>query len=393
MFLPLLRLLRGSILFEVRGGYPERMINLCVKNGIPLWDGKRLEGAFQARTTAAGAKRLPELARKSGLLLTIRQRQGLPRWLERSKKRIGLLAGAAVAGAALILSSSIIWNIQVTGNHRLSTEEILSVLQELGVHRGTFREGVDVRNVERQMMLHLDDLSWVAVNLKGSTASIRVRERVLPPEILDVTTPSNIVSTSTGYITAMDVFEGQAVVDVGDAVTQGELLVSGIMEDGNGKNRTVRSRAKITARVEDTLAVTIPLTQTDFLCRGVETRHSLILWGHAFSLSGSQPPEGLWKREAAVEPVPFVGSFLPVYILRENYILLEERQTTYSPLEAMELALEELSRQEEEKLASQEIIRREVTGQELEDRFLLFADYLVEREIGEEKEILLKNVE
>ena len=393
MFLPLLRLLRGSILFEVRGGYPERMINLCVKNGIPLWDGKRLEGAFQARTTAAGAKRLPELARKSGLLLTIRQRQGLPRWLERSKKRIGLLAGAAVAGAALILSSSIIWNIQVTGNHRLSTEEILSVLQELGVHRGTFREGVDVRNVERQMMLHLDDLSWVAANLKGSTASIRVRERVLPPEILDVTTPSNIVSTSTGYITAMDVFEGQAVVDVGDAVTQGELLVSGIMEDGNGKNRTVRSRAKITARVEDTLAVTIPLTQTDFLCRGVETRHSLILWGHAFSLSGSQPPEGLWKREAAVEPVPFVGSFLPVYILRENYILLEERQTTYSPLEAMELALEELSRQEEEKLASQEIIRREVTGQELEDRFLLFADYLVQREIGEEKEILLKNVE
>ncbi len=393
MFLPLLRLLRGSILFEVRGGYPERMINLCVKNGIPLWDGKRLEGAFQARTTAAGAKRLPELARKSGLLLTIRQRQGLPRWLERSKKRIGLLAGAAVAGAALILSSSIIWNIQVTGNHRLSTEEILSVLQELGVHRGTFREGVDVRNVERQMMLHLDDLSWVAVNLKGSTASIRVRERVLPPEILDVTTPSNIVSTSTGYITAMDVFEGQAVVDVGDAVTQGELLVSGIMEDGNGKNRTVRSRAKITARVEDTLAVTIPLTQTDFLCRGVETRHSLILWGHAFSLSGSQTPEGLWKREAAVEPVPFVGNFLPVYILRENYILLEERQTTYSPLEAMELALEELSRQEEEKLASQEIIRREVTGQELEDRFLLFADYLVEREIGEEKEILLKNVE
>lgn len=88
-----------------------------------------------------------------------------------------------------------------------------------------------------------------------------------------------------------------------------------------------------------------------------------------------------------------MGSFLPVYILRENYILLEERQTTYSPLEAVELALEELSRQEEEKLASQEIIRREVTGQELEDRFLLFADYLVEREIGEEKEILLKNVE
>lgn len=66
------------------------------------------------------------------------------------------------------------------------------------------------------------------------------------------------------------------------------------------------------------------------------------------------------------------GSFLAVYILRENYILLEERQTTYSPLEAMELALEELSRQEEEKLASQEIIRREVTGQELEDRLPAF---------------------
>ena len=393
MLLPLLRLLRGSVLFEVQGGYPERFINLCGKCGVPLWNGRRLEGAFQARTTAAGAKRLPELARKSGLLLAIHRRQGLPYWLERSRRRAGLLAGAAIAGAVLTLSSTMIWNIQVTGNHRFSTEEILSALQELGVHRGTFRERVDVRNVERQMMLRLEDLSWVAVNLKGSTASIRVRERVLPPEILDVTTPSNIVSSSAGYITAMDVYEGQAVVDVGDAVAEGELLVSGIMEDGNGKNRTVRSRAKITARVEDTLAVTIPLTQTDFLCQKVETRRSLVLWGHSFSLDGAAPSEGRWKREAVIEPVPLLGNLFPVYILRENYLILEERQTTYSPLEAMELALEELTRQEEKKLASQEIIRREVTGQELEDRFLLFADYLVEREIGEEKEILLKNVE
>ena len=61
------------------------------------------------------------------------------------------------------------------------------------------------------MMMELEDLGWIAVNLRGTTADVHVQERVLPPALLDRASPCNVVAAQAGQILSMKVYVGQTM--------------------------------------------------------------------------------------------------------------------------------------------------------------------------------------
>ena len=136
-----------------------------------------------------------------------------------------------------------------------------AALEELGVVRGALRRDIDAREVERRLMLRLDKAAWVAVNLRGSRAVVEIQERVVPPERIDDRTPHNVVAAKPGFITYLEVYNGQPTVKAGDSVEAGDILVSGIMEDKKLRDRTVHARAKVLAQTQEKLAVEVPYLQ------------------------------------------------------------------------------------------------------------------------------------
>lgn len=98
------------------------------------------------------------------------------------------------------------------------------------------------------------------MNVRGSTASVEVRAAVEKPEITDPRQAADVTASRSGVITEIRVFEGEALVVRGDAVTAGQTLVSGERAARRGETRTVHACAEITAHTWHELTASAPLT-------------------------------------------------------------------------------------------------------------------------------------
>lgn len=384
----IIRFFRGTVRFSVRDGFLERFINLCAQNRVPIWEGRRHGNRYTACTTLAGSRRLPELAQRAGVVLESGPRGGAPVLLHRYRKRTGLFAGAVLVAAAILILGCFIWQVQVVGLVTIPVEEVDTALRELGVTRGALRRDIDAREVERLLMLRLDKAAWVAVNLRGSRAVVEIQERVVPPERIDDRVPHNVVAARPGFITYMEVYNGQPAVKAGDSVDAGEILVSGIMEDKKLRNRTVHARAKVLAQTQEELRVEVPYLQEEYTVRGVEVRRYLDILSAKLPISWGGAPKEPYKLERAAFDIPLLSRLVPIGWSRENYLLLDRKEERITPQRAKELAEEQLAALEQKTFEGMTVIRRELNGQELEDRFLLEGVYLCEEDIGEEREIL-----
>ena len=384
----IIRFFRGTVRFSIRDGFLERFINLCAQNRVPIWEGRREGTRYTACTTLSGSRRLPELAQKAGVILEPVRPGGAPVLLHRYRKRTGLFAGAALVAVGLLILGCFIWQVEIQGLQTIPEEEVRAALTELGVRRGALRRDIDAREVERMLMLRLDKAAWVAVNLRGSSAVVEILERVVPPERIDDQVPHNVVAAKPGFITYLEVYNGQPTVKAGDSVDVGEILVSGIMEDKKGRNRTVHARAKVLAQTQERLQVEVPYLQESQRVRGTAVRRYLNILSVRIPLFLGDTPAEPWKVERAVREIPLLSSLAPITWSREGYLLLETETKTITSQEAKALAEEQLAALEEREFAGMTILQRDLTGQELGDRFLLEGVYLCQEDISQEKEIL-----
>ncbi len=261
--------LHGQVCLHVESPMPERIINLCGAHHIPFWDLQWLgEDAFTVTTTLAGWRALRQVTQEVNCRLTLRRKSGAPELLRRVKRRYALLLSAAVALVLLLHGSTYLWAIEVTGNETVPTEKILRALEKEGVAVGTRGLGIDQEILRNHVLLELPDISWLAVNISGCTAHVQVVERHAPPEILSHNEPMNVVARRPGLITKIEALDGQAQVLQGATVTEGQLLISGVVDSPRTGVRMLRGMGKVEARTWYDLSVKVPMT----LQQPIETR-------------------------------------------------------------------------------------------------------------------------
>lgn len=248
MVLYLLRLLVGYVSFTARGGFPERFINLCRQNRIDLWNLKSKDSVLFACTDSYGYKKIRSCARKSGMKLKISKKHGLPFFLHRHSRRIGILVGAVFCIAVFMLLSTRIWRIDVVGNERVPTERILEVFGDMGVKIGTPIESVTEWSVEQGAASAIPEILWVNINLMGTSAQIEVMETVENKEHKESDTPANIVASRDGQIVYLRPFRGSQEKKIGTGVAKGDLLISGTVELADLSTDICRADGYVVAR-------------------------------------------------------------------------------------------------------------------------------------------------
>ena len=134
-------------------------------------------------------------------------------------------------GLSLLLPNWIFF-ISVEGNQRVSTQLILETAEKSGITFGAYRRGIRSETVKNSMLSHLSDLSWVGINTRGCVATISVRERE-PVQVSNTLTGSgSIVASRDGIIAELTVLRGAPLCKVGDAVSKGQVLISGYTDMG-----------------------------------------------------------------------------------------------------------------------------------------------------------------
>ena len=256
LILNFIRFIRGYVCFTARGGFPERFLNLCRMRGIILWDLMSIDGIIHAKTDRSGYRRIRPVAKKSGMKVRMSQKYGLPFFLNRHSKRSGLIVGACLCVSILCILSTRIWSIDVIGNKTVPPEEIISVFEELGVRKGVAGKKISINSVEIAALQKLPDLTWLNININGSSALIEVRERVVTPETDGNSDPSDIVASRDGQIVILRPFNGTQEQKIGNPVLKGDLLISGIEENRDLTVSFCRAKGYVVARTDRSVGYT-----------------------------------------------------------------------------------------------------------------------------------------
>lgn len=333
----LLNRLRGQVRLRVECAFPERVLNLCGVRDLAFWDLEwENAAAFTCRMSRRDFHALSRAAERLECTLTVVGREGAPFFLGRFRHRQALVVGMVGLGLGLFLGSFFVWDYQITGNETVPEERILRVLEQCGVGIGSFGLALDGEDIRNQVLLEIPELSWVAVNVSGCRAEVQVRERVEPPELLDETTPSNVVARRSGLVLEIRDWNGMAAVQPGTAVTEGQLLISGVEDLDTLGARVLAGMGSVQARTWHTLTTQIPLAGLEKRYTGRETGTAALVFGrHRIKFFSNGSIEGgNYDKITTRSPWSLLGVPLPVTWVRERYRFYETVPAELDPARA-----------------------------------------------------------
>ncbi len=249
LIIKLIRYILGYINFRAFGGFSDRFLNLCTRDGIPLWNIKNVKGNISASTTINGYLAIRRPAKKSGMRVMAIEKKGLMFFLKRNKIRVGLLIGAVVFACVIFILSQFVWSVSLVGNVDLQEDYLLSAFENHGVKVGATISSIDDKDIAEKVVSEIPELSWAAVNRKGAVVVIEVREKTLAPEKYDNTVPTNLIADENGLILSIDVLSGNEEIKPGSAVTKGDLLISGVIAYADGREQLVHADGYVKALV------------------------------------------------------------------------------------------------------------------------------------------------
>ena len=379
-------LLKGEVTGRVESGFPERVLNLCAEYGITFWNlNWESPVAFTFTMARRDWKRLRKLSRRIDCDMTAVEWKGTPFFLGRLRHRYGLWVTLGVCLTALVYGSFFIWDFQVEGNVKVSEEEILRALERHGVRFGTYGYAVDSPELRNYILLEIPELSYIAVNVKGCRAYVQVRERIPSPEIISKREPGNTVAAKDALITAIQPWDGEKQVLPGSMVTEGQLLISGVVENDFAGVRYLRGMGKVYGRTWYELRCKVPLkVQKKRYTGEKEVRQALLVGKKRINLYFSSSISGdtcdkIVNREKWRLPgdIP-----LPVTAVREELrpYTLEERER--SEVEALRLADIVLTARLEGCMEEGEVLRRELSFQTEGDMLVVTLSAECQEQIG-----------
>lgn len=334
LVLSFFRFLFGYVSFSARGGFPERFLNLCRINRINLWNLRSENSVLTACTDCTGYRKIRSAAKKSGMKVRINKKHGLPFFLNRYSHRAGIIIGICFCAAAICILSTRIWSIDVTGNVRVSADEIIGVFEDLGVKKGVSGSKIDIKSVEIEALRRLPEISWLNINIDGSAARIEVRETEEIKEEADSGEPSDIVAARDGQIVILRPFNGTQEQKIGNAVLKGDLLISGIEENKDLTVSFCRASGYVVARTNRSISVQQKSRLS--IRKTVEQKKTYILEFLVFTVPLGRISENAYREKSEL----FInGVTLPVSITKCTENISEETEITLSKKQTETLAM------------------------------------------------------
>jgi len=351
----------GRVTVKVTGKGTERFINVLTRNDLPIWNIKRHgTETITFNMRLKDAKNIRKYARKSDCSISFLRRNGVPFLIRRMLKNSGFLAGAGLFLLLLMFLSNVIWGIEIKGAKPATEYQIRKELDKMGVKIGKLQFFTDnVEGIQRKLTNNVGDLTWVGVELKGTTFHLQVVEKNEPkkPEHLS---PRNLIAKKKAIIVNMYIENGQKMVDIHDHVDKGQLLVSGAFGQEESPE-LVAAKGEVWGETWYKSHVELPLETNFKVYNGKEMeKHFILLGNFELPVWGFGKPEfSNFVTEENVHKIHFLKWELPVSYLNKTLRQQEEVQRTYTIKEAQKIAIELAKKQIKGRLDEDAIIKDE----------------------------------
>ncbi len=246
----------------------DALISFFVNNGISatvMADNEK--GGIYTEISPSLLKKIAPALGKLNIMVYIIKIYGIKRLSSRYGKRYGLLAGSLLFIALLWVSTLFVWRVDVSGTELLSKAEVREELSEMGVKVGAKISEINRSEILNTFLKEHPELSWAALNFRGTTAILILKETEEKPDGAEVDTSSLMVASESGVVRSITVYEGKAAVKVGTVVSKGDVLISGLISGSGGQItdtpplRVTGASGSVKAEVVRKLEVSVPFSE------------------------------------------------------------------------------------------------------------------------------------
>ncbi len=385
--LEIFRLFQGYVCFKIIGKYPERFINIVVKNSISIWNTKRVDKTLFACMYIKDYLKIRPYAKKCRVKLKITQKHGFPFLLRRYKNRVGVLVGVAVFVAVLSFMASFVWTIDVVGLETVSYAHLIEVLENNGLYIGTFKPAVSFSTISRDTMLDIEDIGWMAVNVQGSHASVEVKEKAKSPTVPDYHMPANVKAERDGVILSINTSEGKSLFKAGSAVVKDQLLVSSVIEDKLGGVKLVRANAQVIALTKRNEQFSIKKNIDRQVFKEKKHRSSIGVFNVSLPIKFAFADESNSLVRHHKKTLTLFSTALPVYQSSTHIYEKASKSTNVAEKTAQKALCNKAALYEVFELSEAVIKDREYAFSQTDDEYILNVCYTCEEDIAYQQEI------
>lgn len=222
--------LRHRRKIKIEGINLPNIINKCIKDNIML---KELQYRDQLESTAEvkdeDFEKLKKLAGHSYRMTTIGEK-GIVPFAKSMKHNVITIIGAFLLGALIFYQSLFVAEIRVDGYISLTETEIRKTLEDAGLYEGV-RKPEEYNSIKAALYEKHSAITWVSIYEDGRLIKVNVAEagKAKAPGPVDKT-PVDIVAARSGIIEKVLPLQGNAMVQKGDYVNKGDVLISGAFE-------------------------------------------------------------------------------------------------------------------------------------------------------------------
>ncbi len=367
-----------------------RLIDLCRAEDIPYREVVFSDGGASLITSFFYSFRLEKKAREHSLALTLVASQGIPALLLRYRHRYGLFVGIIISLVLTFLSGSVIWDIRIDGEDKLTEREVKSILSDCGLDLGTQRRSLDIDTLENRVMIRSDDIAWISVNIIGTVAEVEIRELTVAEEPEELGDASNLVAGSDGRIVGFEDAKGNIAVEIGESVAEGQLLIGGIYGDEESGFRYTNAQGRVLAEVDRTFEVETPRVESKKVYTGeVKCEKYLIFFKKRIKFFANYRNLPISCDKIEVEE--FIGApkgyELPFGIYEVRYLEYEYVDEVRDDATLSAIADHRMDALIADQLAGAEILRKKIQFDLYDDKLVVRAKIRCVQNIAKRKDI------
>ena len=287
---------KGYVRMRVSGISVERFINLCGRRNILLWDVVRKEGYWEMCISVKAFRMLRPIVRKTGTKVVITERCGLPFFIHKLGTRKIFVAGLILSFVFWYSSANFIWKIEISGNLKITEEQLKDYLSENQVVIGAPKKRIDIEQLEKNIRMEFSEITWTSIKFDGTVLYLEIKEN----DGIKVTDKEeegayDLVSHVDGEIYSIVVRSGVPKVKQGDLVSPDTVLVEGkipVYNDDGTVREYIYRKADADIFIKHTIEYeySIPQTHIEKVYTGRKRGYSFLrIGGKEFSLHGAEP--------------------------------------------------------------------------------------------------------
>ena len=298
-----------------------------------------------------------------------------------------VLLSLIISFMLLFLLCNTIFDIKINSDDKDIVNIINDSLKDNGIDVYKRKVSFNKLNSIKNKILedNKDTLEWIEIREKGCIYYIDVTPRVKSNNNVDNASPSDIVAEKDGVIKHIVVHRGSKVIDNGDYVKKGDVLISGNIIKNENVIDKVHSEGVIYAETWKTVNISIPFKRIDYVYKKTINHYYLDIFGHEFTISGKYDSDNTINKKSIVLDKPYL--FFKLY--KEEKKIYDYNEVILNAEEAYNEALNRSANIINKKLSNDEyIILKKVLKKEVKrSKINLEVFFKVYEKIGVTSEI------